>query len=145
MEEPPVAVRGLRAGEPVPTPQPAGPAKGVVSLEAGKCLTETKQAIGITLFLTENRFPNKKTAAVESLLQNYAPAQRFPSGDLPICNCLHLTTHRRLVEANVPATGSKMQIQETSPVSEIGEDRIREAFVYAASGILGDQVKSGHT
>jgi hypothetical protein len=31
-----VAVRGLRAGEFVPTPQPAGPAKGVVSLEAGK-------------------------------------------------------------------------------------------------------------
>ena len=36
LEKPPVAVRGLRAGEPVPTPQPAGPAKGVVSLEAGK-------------------------------------------------------------------------------------------------------------
>jgi S1-C subfamily serine protease len=48
-----------------------------VSLEAGKCLTETKKAIGITLFLTENRFPNKKTSAVESLLQNYAPAQSF--------------------------------------------------------------------
>ena len=28
-----------------------------------------------------------------------------------------------------------MQIQETSPVSEIGEDRIREAFEYAASGM----------
>jgi len=31
-----VAVRGLRAGKSVPTPQSAGPAKGVVSLEAGK-------------------------------------------------------------------------------------------------------------
>lgn len=28
-----------------------------------------------------------------------------------------------------------MQIQETSPVSDIGEDRIREAFEYAASGM----------
>jgi hypothetical protein len=31
-----VAVRGLRAGQSIPTPQPAGPAKGVVSLEAEK-------------------------------------------------------------------------------------------------------------
>src|ERR1039458_9483108 len=40
-EESRVAVRGLRAGELVPTPQPVGPSRGVVSLEAGKRLPET--------------------------------------------------------------------------------------------------------
>ena len=38
-----MAVRGLRTGQPVPTPQPAGPAKGVVSLDAEDGLTETKK------------------------------------------------------------------------------------------------------
>src|ERR1035437_3250286 len=42
VEEPPVAVRGLRAAELLPTPQPAGPSGGVVSLEAGKRPAEIK-------------------------------------------------------------------------------------------------------
>src|ERR1035437_3980424 len=43
VEEPPVALRGLRAGEPVPTPHPAGPSRGVVPLEAGKLPSEIKK------------------------------------------------------------------------------------------------------
>jgi hypothetical protein len=45
-----VAVRGLRAGESVPTPLPAGPAKGVVSLEAENGLTETKRPVAPRTF-----------------------------------------------------------------------------------------------
>ena len=41
-------------------------------------LAETKKASSSTLFLTENRFTSKKPSAVESPLQNHAPAQRFP-------------------------------------------------------------------
>jgi hypothetical protein len=51
-----VAVRGLRAGKSVPTPQPAGPAKGIVSLEAGKRPPETKKTSSDPPFQTENLF-----------------------------------------------------------------------------------------
>jgi hypothetical protein len=44
MEEPPVAVCGLRAGEPLPTSQSAGPSKGVVSPEARKRPHATRKA-----------------------------------------------------------------------------------------------------
>jgi hypothetical protein len=54
MEEPPVAMRGLRAGEPVPTSQPAGPSKGVVSPGAGKRPHETQKTSGTPPFPTEN-------------------------------------------------------------------------------------------
>ena len=47
-------VRGLRAGESLPAPQPAGPAKGVVSLETGKRPQETKKTSGNPPFTTEN-------------------------------------------------------------------------------------------
>jgi len=42
-------------------------------------LTETKKASSDPHFLTENCFSTKKSSAVEQLLQNHAPAQRFPS------------------------------------------------------------------
>jgi hypothetical protein len=44
MEDPPEAVRGLRAGEPLPTSQSAGPSKGVVSPEARKRPHATRKA-----------------------------------------------------------------------------------------------------
>jgi hypothetical protein len=43
-EEPPVAVRSLRAGELIPAPQTVGPAGGVVSLDAGKRPPETPKS-----------------------------------------------------------------------------------------------------
>jgi len=78
-KKPPMAVRSLRAGEPVPTPQPAGPSKGVVSPEAGKRPPETKKTSSNPPFPTENRFKIKKSSEVASSLQNHAPAQRFLS------------------------------------------------------------------
>ena len=78
LEKSSVAVRGFRAGQPVPTPQPAGHAKGVVSLDAGNDITETKKPRSSALFLTESRFTSQKLSAIESPLQNHAPAQRFP-------------------------------------------------------------------
>ncbi len=43
VEESSVAARGLSAGQPAPTPQPANPVKGVVSLETGISLAEMKR------------------------------------------------------------------------------------------------------
>ena len=60
LEEPPVAVRGLRAGQPVPAPQPAGPARGVVSPEAGKRPQEAKHTTVNQPFATEKCFKNER-------------------------------------------------------------------------------------
>ena len=44
-------------------------------------LTETKKASTNPHFLTEDCFTSKKPSAVESPLQNHAPAQRFLSAE----------------------------------------------------------------
>ena len=50
-----------------------------MSLGAGNGLTEAKKATSNPQFLTENCFTSEKLSAVESPLQNYEPAQRFPN------------------------------------------------------------------
>jgi len=74
-----VALRGLRAGKPVPAPQPAGPSRGVMSLEAGKAAARSKPATCPPILSTEHLFEIKKTAAVAPSLQIQLPAQSFLS------------------------------------------------------------------
>src|ERR1017187_9838669 len=74
-----MAMRGLRPGELVPTPQPAGPARGVVSLEAVKWASrdQTSHQPGAPF---ESISPPKceNSSLNLSALENHAPAQRFP-------------------------------------------------------------------
>lgn len=59
-EESRMAMRGLRPGELVPTPQPAGP-RGVVSLEAGQWASAIKQTTSQARRSRAFRPPNAKT------------------------------------------------------------------------------------
>jgi hypothetical protein len=60
LEKSPVAVRGLRAGELVPPPQPVGPAKGVVSLEAAKRPPKTNKYQQQPAFPDRQLFQNQE-------------------------------------------------------------------------------------
>jgi hypothetical protein len=60
MEESPVAMRGLRAGEPVSASQPAGSARGVVSLEAGKRACRDQTDKQRRAFFGHTRFKNEE-------------------------------------------------------------------------------------
>jgi hypothetical protein len=58
-----------------------------VSLEAGKRPHRDEKGKQQPALSTENCFTIKKSSAVESPLQNHAPAQRFPSHSQPGLDC----------------------------------------------------------
>jgi hypothetical protein len=77
-----VAVRGLRAGESVPTPQPAGPAKGVVSLEAGKRPPEFKKTSRVPPFSFVNHTKTRKMIAGHFLATKSRTCAEVPQREM---------------------------------------------------------------
>src|SRR5258707_2146274 len=77
-EEPQSSLRGIRSGEPVPATETAGPARGVVSLEAEILPPQTADQTRTTLsweILLEN---HQQIDACALVLRNQYPAQSFP-------------------------------------------------------------------
>ena len=96
-EESRMAMRGLRPGELVPTPQPAGPTRGVVSLEAGKWASAIKQTTSQAHL--SRAFPPKcgNSSANPSALENHPPAQMLlkmtcRSGERVLCQIFEQST-----------------------------------------------------
>ncbi len=77
-EESRVAVRGLRAGESIPAPQAAGPARGIASLRAEKRPAETKNQTGVACATGLWSWKTAGQLRWRFGFENQEPAQRFP-------------------------------------------------------------------